>query len=51
MKRLENNKLGRELAGKNDTEFSSCVTPDIGGGRRSLPHPVRFPRREEKREP
>ena len=34
----------RELAGKNDTEFSSTLTPDINGGRKSVPHAGRFDR-------
>ena len=33
----------KKLAGKNDTEFSSGLTPDINGGRRSCSHPDRFP--------
>lgn len=37
-------KQTRELAGKNDTEFSSTLTPDINGGRKSVPHAGRFDR-------
>ncbi|MGM9593591.1 MAG: hypothetical protein ACI3U8_04495 [Candidatus Onthomonas sp.] len=42
MKRLKKAKQPRESGRKNDTEFASSITPDIGGGRRSLPHRQRF---------
>lgn len=42
MKCVKKAKQSRETGRKNDIEFASSITPDIGGGRRSLSHQQRF---------
>jgi hypothetical protein len=39
---MKKQKLDRELARKNDTEFSSEITPNINGGTKSVSHANRW---------